>query len=333
MELQLVEVYCPNEHFSMIDRELKKLDHVSYWVTSETRETRLIRILVKTGQAEAILNYLEGMMKEENFHVLLFPVQTYLSPEEKKEKEEEEERETEEDQELVRASRQELYSVVQDAARMSKGYIWFVALSSLVSVIGILKNSPATVIGAMVIAPLINPTISLSFAAVLGDIRLVFRLAGTILFGITVPILVAVLFGTFTDVPVYSTELMSRTNIEMIDIIAALASGAAGALSFLKRRPGVLVGVMVAVALVPPASVLGIALGSGLPDMALTPFLLLLVNLNSIFLSGILFFWSSGIQPTRWREIKRANTSRKYSLLFFGLSCLFLILAILGVRR
>ncbi|MFC3038714.1 TIGR00341 family protein [Virgibacillus xinjiangensis] len=330
MPLQLLEIYAPEKFLDM--EEMKDLfPVVSFWTVGFDEEKKLTRVLVETNDSEKILDYLERLPgKKDTYQVMLLPVRTYLPREEKEEQPSEEEDNEEKD--LQRASRHELYTAVEESGYMSMSYMWFILFSSIVATAGIIKNSPAIVIGAMVIAPIIGPVTAVSFASVLGDFKLMKKALRTALFGIGVPVLVATAFGFFFEPPIYSDEFLSRTDIQLVDVAVALASGAAGALSFVKRNEGALVGVMVSVALLPPAVVFGMVLGTGDLAGALVPFILLMVNVDSILLSAILVFWLTGIKPVNWQDLQKAHISRKLSLLFISIISAILITAIVFIN-
>ncbi|MGJ9458704.1 TIGR00341 family protein [Oceanobacillus sp. CF4.6] len=324
MSLQLLEIYAP-KNFLNIEEIKDHFSVISYWNSEEEKEKYLTRILLETNDVEQMLDYLERLPGGEDvYQVMLLPVQTYLPR--KKEKEEDEKKD------LQRASRHELYTTVQGSSRISVSYILFIIFSAIVATVGIIKSSPAIVIGAMVIAPLIGPVTAISFASVLGDFKLIRQSIITSLVGIGIPIVIAAIFSFSFDPPVYSDEFLSRTDIQIIDVIAALVSGAAGALSFVKRNTGALVGVMVSVALLPPAVVFGMILGTGNWAAALVPFILLMVNVYSILLSAVIVFWLSGIKPNNWQDLQKANISRKRSLLFILTITVILITAILFIN-
>src|SRR5690625_1996918 len=331
MKLQLIEVYLPKDALKQFNEKLKEFSVISNWHSNESEKYALVRILVKTKDSEEILSFLEkASTQNDELKALLFSLQTYIPhiKDEKEEKKEKKDSETSKKGELIRASRHELYAVVQSSSKINKSFTWFLVLSAVVATVGIIKNSPAIVIGAMVIAPLIGPFTSTAFASVLGDYKLMRQSVLTSLYGVSIPLGISALFGSFFPLPVNSGEFLSRTNIEIIDIVAALAAGAAGAISFVKRMSEALVGVMVSVALLPPTVVLGMMVGSAAWKESMTPLLLSLVNISSIILSAIVVFWLSGIKPVNWQEIQDANTSRKFSLLFVSLIILVLFVVI-----
>ncbi|MBX0357279.1 TIGR00341 family protein [Halobacillus sp. Nhm2S1] len=333
MNLQLIEVYIPDQHFDSIDEKLKKYDHRSYWVSSESEERMLVRILVQKNEVEEILNYLEEVSNVvEGFETLLIPVQTYISKEtiheETKEEEEKEENE-EEKSRLLRASRHELMNAAEKNSDITMNYSLLILLSAIVATVGIIKDSEAVVIGAMVIAPMIGPVISVAFFAILGDYKGLGQSAVSSLYGVAIVLLISIAFGYFTDVGMENAQYLDRTKVTLIDIPLGVASGAAGALAFLNRLSGNLVGVMVAVALLPPSVAMGMSIGDGSMAAAYGAFLLVTVNIMSILLAAVSIFSLSGIRPVRWEEVQRANVSRPLSIVFVIIIVLILAIVIL----
>lgn len=229
---------------------------------------------------------------------------------------------------IGRASRQELYSGIESNSELNLTYMLFVILSSIVVTIGLMKNSDPVVIGGMVIAPLFGPIIGLAFSSILGDAKLAKKSLKTVFFGILLAFGISFLWSLIFGIQTQSNEFMSRTHVNLSDIILALASGAAGALSILRRISGTMVGVMVSVALLPPTIVLGMTLGSFIWSEALGSLLLILVNVTSILLSAVIVFTLSGIRPIKYEEIQRANSSRRFSLVFTSIIVILLIVAI-----
>lgn len=154
------------------------------------------------------------------------------------------------------------------------------ALSTVVAAIGLIENNVAVVIGAMVIAPLLGPNLALSLGISLGDLALMKKAVFTSAAGVSLAFALSALMGLVLPLEEYSDELMARTDVGVSSAILALASGAAAALSLTTGLSSVLVGVMVAVALLPPAATLGIMVGQGERDLALGAGLLLMVNIQ-----------------------------------------------------
>ena len=100
------------------------------------------------------------------------------------------------------------------------------------------------------------------------------------------------------------------------DIVLALASGAAGALSFTSGVPGSLIGVMVAVALLPPLMVFGLLVGDGQFQMSLSAFLLLMTNVVCVNISGVAMFLAQGVRPNSWWEEKKQKSKHASQLVY-----------------
>ncbi|WJE16715.1 TIGR00341 family protein [Halobacillus sp. ACCC02827] len=332
MSLQLIEAYIPDRHFQKVDQKLKEYTHRSYWVSDEPEERKLIRMLTDTNEVESILNYLESISNViDGFETMLFPVQTYISRQTVEEDADRENEGTKEEEKrlLLRASRQELMDSVEKSSKITLNYTLLIILSAIVATVGFLKDSEAVVIGAMVIAPMIGPVIAVAFSSILGDYKRLLISGLTSLYGVAIVLVISVAFGYFTDMGMHNAQYLERTKVEILDIFLGVASGAAGALAFLNRLSGNLVGVMVAVALLPPSVAMGMSLGDGAFQAAYGAFLLVAVNIMSILLAAVLIFSISGIRPVRWSEVKRANVSRLLSIVFVSMIVFFLAVVIL----
>jgi uncharacterized hydrophobic protein (TIGR00341 family) len=336
MELQMIEIYVPNKDVETFKEKAEEFKVINVWRTRTNDQISLFKVLVEKQYTEDILDFLETEHAfSEELHAFLYDISTYLPriDEETEDQAEEEEEEKDDSVEITRASRHELYNVVESASHFSVNYRWMLVLSSLVAAAGLINDSAAVVIGAMVIAPLIGPFTALSFAALLGDLKLMRRSLLTSTLGVLIPLVIAIGFGVIFGAPLSSTEFLSRTEVSIMDIIIALAAGSAGALSFVKRVSEALVGVMVSVALLPPTVVLGMIIGAGEWGMVMTPLLLVLVNIHAILLSAILVFWLTGIKPINWKEVQVASVSRVAALVFVSIVIVILAVVIFLVSQ
>jgi len=205
-------------------------------------------------------------------------------------------------------------------------------LSSIVASAGLLENNVAVIIGAMVIAPLLGPNIAFAFGTSVGDQELIFNSLATIVTGIVFAIIIAFITGLIWPAQAITHELILRTDINYASTAIALASGAAASLSLVTGLSSVLVGVMVAVALMPPAVTIGLMLSDKSFDHAIGAALLLAVNIVCINLSAKLVFLLKGIQPRTWIETKKARQSRTLYL-FVWITLLLLLIAIIYLRH
>ena len=205
------------------------------------------------------------------------------------------------------AAREAIYADVKKNARMNSNFFILVMLSTIVAAIGLIENNVAVVIGAMVIAPLLGPNLALSLGTPLGDFELVKLSVKTLLAGIFFAIGLSVLIGFLWHTDLTSPELMSRTVAGFDTVALALASGAAGALSLTTGLSSTLVGVMVAVALLPPAATIGLMLSQGNNSLAIGAALLLAVNIVCVNLASKIVMVVKGIYPRTWYEKEKAK--------------------------
>lgn len=223
--------------------------------------------------------------------------------------------------------REALYDDIEKGARLELNYLILVVLSTVVASIGLIEANVAVVIGAMVIAPLLGPNLALSLGTTLGDAELVKKAIVTLLVGTSIAIAFSFVVGLLWSAPSYNAELLGRTSPGLDDVALALASGAAAALSLTSGLSSVLVGVMVAVALLPPAVTIGIMLGQGSHSLAFGAVLLLAVNIVCVNIACKTVFFTRGISPRTITEKRKAKRSYR----MYVLTWILLLLAVLGL--
>ena len=200
-----------------------------------------------------------------------------------------------------RISTDELYDDIAESVEIRPAYLLTAALSALIAALGMRSGQTAVVIGAMVIAPLLGPTMGVALAATVGNWLLGRKALVTLAAGTAAVLLVTMVLGHFIAVDASVAELRNRTLLQPADIALAMASGAAGVLAFSRGSSLSLVGVMIAVALVPPLSAAGLFLGSGQIPLGIDALLLFATNLVCINVSGIAMFLIQGLPPKHWR--------------------------------
>jgi uncharacterized hydrophobic protein (TIGR00271 family) len=173
----------------------------------------------------------------------------------------------------------------------SFSFHFMLGLSSVIATLGLLADSVAIIIGAMIIAPLMGPILGIAYSATVANRRLLRRSILTLSTGIILTVVTSWLTTLIVGLRTVSPEILSRTNPTLLDLGIALAAGAAGAFANSRRRiADALPGVAIAVALVPPLSVIGIGLALTQETLSLGAFLLFATNLISIIFSGGLVF-------------------------------------------
>ena len=178
------------------------------------------------------------------------------------------------------------------------------ALSVVVAVMGLSADSAAVVIGAMLLAPLMTPVLGTAACISMALFRRSVRMLGIVLAATVGSIVLAYALAAFVVTSDLPREVTSRTAPDLRDLFVALGAGTAGAYATVRRDvSSSLPGVAVAVALVPPLSVVGIALESGEPTFARGALLLYTTNLVAIVFAGIVVFAVTGFVPPRRLEL------------------------------
>ena len=320
--MKIIEVIADESYIDSIRNIVKKNDAPDFWIVSSDREERkVVRILVKPEQRQIILDALQEILAASfSYRVVVIPVEAALPREE-----------VEEETEIISATettREELYNSIGKNARLNQTYLLLIFLSTVVVAIGLLKDNVAVVIGAMVIAPLLGPNLAMALGTALGDTDLMWKAFKTGLAGMSLALALSILIGIFWPLNIESRELLARTYVGLDSAVLAMASGAAAVISLTSGIPSILVGVMVAVALLPPAATMGLMLGAGQTDLAYGAAFLLAVNIVAINLSAKLGFLIQGIKPRTWLEKKKAKQSMQSYIIIWVLTLAALLLVI-----
>lgn len=199
-----------------------------------------------------------------------------------------------------------------------------IALSCVVAANGLIRNSAAMVIGAMVIAPILGPNVGLALATTLGDKVLLKISLKSIFYGFSLGLGLSILMGLIIDVNPEVFQISSRTHVSYADI----ALGLAGCLSFTRGISAAVIGVMVAVALLPPMVATGLLLGSGMYELAYGAGLLTLTYIICINLAGILTFLLQGIKPHSFTEQREGEELSRWAI-FIWVSLLVVLSVII----
>lgn len=206
-------------------------------------------------------------------------------------------------------------------------YIIMNSLSTIIACEGLFSNSTAVVIGAMLVATLLGPINGISLALVDGNTRLLKKALLSEIGGVFVVILIAFVFGKFQQAVPITPEIISRTKPNILDLIIALAGGAAGAYAIISPRVSAgMVGVAIATALVPPLSVCGICAARGDVKQALGGFLLFFANFIAIQAAAAFIFWINGFHRiTTNKEDLRARKAHVIisSILLLAMTVIF----------
>ncbi len=325
-DLRQIEVILHNHAADQASEILMGAGADAVWRQSLEDSYMSVRAAIPSRAVEAAMDDLARLTgSDPATRVLLTDIQVALP---RRDDEEEEDEPEEPRFGPDRVGREELYSAAARGGRITRIFIVLAALSAVVASVGIIRDNTAVVIGAMVIAPLLGPSVALSLGATLGHGRLMWRAAQAAGAGFGVAIVVAVIVGLTVDIDLASKELTSRTDIGTAEVILALASGIAAALAFTTGASSALIGVMVAVALLPPTVAFGMLVANAEWTLARGAGLLLLVNLSAINLTAVGTFVAQGVRPARWWEAAKARRSTRIAIAAWGLMMVLLVVAI-----
>jgi uncharacterized hydrophobic protein (TIGR00271 family) len=199
---------------------------------------------------------------------------------------------------------QDVIGDLEQRTELSGSYISSIIFANLIALFGLLTNSVAVVIGAMLISPLMGPIFSLGLAFTMGDLVLSRRALRNIAFSILLTVSVAALFTLLSPLKGATHEILSRTRPNVYDLLIAVFAGTAGALALCTRKNYLFTttGVAVATAVIPPLSVVGYGVGTWQLGIAAGGFLLFFTNLVAIVISSDIVFYLYGFKGSMAAE-------------------------------
>jgi uncharacterized hydrophobic protein (TIGR00341 family) len=221
---------------------------------------------------------------------------------------------------------EEFTALIEPSVEFNKNLLFMIVIAATVATVGLFANNASLVIGAMLISPLLGPITAFSFNVVVGKPEKASKatISGLILLAAVIAtgaILTAIALQ-FTDLPL-TNEILSRTEISPVYLVVAIALGFAGGIAMTTNIPGILVGVAIAAALVPPATVAGIGIAMLDFEIFSSALTLTAANVIGLLLGTMAVFFMKGITPRRIYEKEQA---RRYMvitiIIFIGLSVL-----------
>jgi uncharacterized hydrophobic protein (TIGR00341 family) len=204
-----------------------------------------------------------------------------------------------------------------------------ILVATVVALVGLVSNNVAVIIGAMLISPLMGPISSFALNSVLGRQKRIEEslLFGVVMLGSSIGLAAALTLALSIFYPIEITsEIQLRTEVSPIIIVVAVMLGVAGGLALLTSIPEIIVGVAIAVALVPPATAAGIGVGLGSIDIATGASLVLLSNIIGMVIGFMMIFLAKGISPRKYYEKQKAKR-----VLTINIIVLMLLAVALGV--
>lgn len=331
--MRYVEIAIPTGKRDTILSTLES-EGIDYLVTEETGRhgyTAIVSFPLPPTAVEPVLENLKSAGLPEEAITVIIDAEIIISRRfEELEKKYEEDVQTRE-----RISRTELTARVESFVPAYKPYVAMIIASVVIATAGILLNSAAVVVGSMVIAPLIGPALATSLGTVIQDRSLFLEGVKYQVYGAILAIITATVFAGFVRyvhlVPpgievVSIDQVRERIEPDFLALAVAIGAGAAGALSLSTGVSTALVGVMIAVALVPPIAVIGIGIAWGIPSVVIAATVLVVINYISINFSALSILWYQGYRPSQWYELEAAREA-----LIKQASTFFVIIIVLSI--
>ena len=311
----------------------KGVDYVMTEEVSSREYSAVVTFPLPTNAIESVLADLREAGIDEETYTVVVEAETVISRRFGELKEEYKQQEQSE----TKIAREELQSNAHNLVSGPETYLLMTVLSSIVATAGLLLGSAATVVGSMVIAPLIGPAMAASVGTVVDDHELFRRGVRLQISGVLVAVASAAAFAAFlrfTNLvppglePLTIDEIRERLAPNVLVLAVALGSGVAGVVSLMTGVSVSLVGVMIAVALIPPAATMGIGIAYGIPSLAFGSGVFVLVNVLSINVAALIVLWYAGYRPEAWFRVSdvRSAVAKRIAVLavFIVLLSLFL---------
>jgi uncharacterized hydrophobic protein (TIGR00271 family) len=226
---------------------------------------------------------------------------------------------------------EELVRDAEESSFSSLDFLVLIIISAVLAAFGLILNSNAVIIGAMLVAPLMTPLIALATGLVVGNIRIMRQGAITLLQGVLASLIVALIVGWISGTSIVTTEMAARGNVTFLDMGVALASGMIGAYATARKDiPSALAGVAIAAALMPPLVTIGLAISFREWALAQGASLLFLTNIVSITLAAWVTFLWLGLRPGK--KYDPVATRRASTLLVLLLVVILVALSLLSIN-
>lgn len=325
MPLRYLQIVVPEKGGSDLEQLLEGRDVVGTWNDARGEGVRVVGLLVAAEESEKIMDRLEqAYAHQDGFRVILLPVEAVLPRPESVEEPEKSVEESPQSSNGGRISREELYNDATEALGVTRILVAMTVLSSIVAAVGLVRDDVAVIIGAMVIAPLLGPNVAMSLAVTLGDLKLLKRAFVTNIAGFAIALVMALLVGVCFRIDATVPAIEGRTRLSSGDFALALSAGSAGTFAFTRGMSGAVIGVMVAVALMPPLVTFGMLLGDLQFRQAIGALWLVTANVVCVNLAGVATFLAQGVRPRTWWEEERAKRATRIAMTIWGVLLLAL---------
>lgn len=292
--MRIIEILVPDDDRDAVVGVLdeRNIDHVLIDEASDRGKAAVVRFPLPTQAVDEVLSSLREAGLAENRYTVVASAESAQT----RNFADLEERYVAGEEEDERIAHEEIRAKALDMTPNAGTYYTMTLLSAVVATAGLLLDSPAIVVGSMVIAPQVGSALTASVGVVLGDRQMMRDGFSSQFYGLLLAIVGALVFGGFLRAAGFVPPVLDVTTVEQIgkrtspgllSVAVALAAGAAGAFGLATALPVSLVGVMIAAALIPAAAAAGIGVAAGQPVVALGAGSLLVANAVAINLVGV----------------------------------------------
>ncbi|WP_129115760.1 DUF389 domain-containing protein [Halegenticoccus tardaugens] len=330
--MRLVHVFVPADQLHSVRRELEAhdVDYVATRGDDGQADRTLVQFPLPTDAVPDVLDALHGAGLDEDAYVVVGSAESALTPH----MESLVDRYAEDYSPLASF---ELTSKARSLSRDTYSFVWMILLSAVIATAGLLLDSPAIVVGSMVIAPIVGPVLTASVGAAVGNERMMAAGIEQQALGLAVAIVGAALTAAFLKEFSFVSPILEPSTIELMRVRLApsaaavlVGAAAAGAAAFgvTTKGPLSLIGVMIAAALIPAAAATGIGIAWGSPLVAVGTLVLLLVTI--VVINVVLFasLWVLGYRSTPgFDSLFRGDARRTAAVALAAL----LLVAVVGV--
>ena len=222
----------------------------------------------------------------------------------------------------------DIYQDVYENRQFNLNYFLMLVMACLIALLGLLENSPAVIIGAMLISPLMGPILSCGLALTSADWLLAKKALRNLGFSVLETIVITALATWLMPLKAVTPEILARTNPNLMDLLIAIFSGFAGTLALCSKQGGLTIipGVAIAVAVMPPLATVGYGISTHQWSITRGAFLLFFTNLMAIVISANLVFFFVG-----FRARQQPQGAGKHILFRYRVLLAWLILIVLSV--
>lgn len=318
--MKRIELTCYEQQAPSIEYVLKKYK-VSYnFKLAISDDNKLIHysVIVPDIISRNVINELSGILdtRIKEIYLISQTLDSAISEHSDRLHEEEKLKHVKKDKKTT----EEFKTLTEPSVELKKNLLFMIAIASAVALVGLFANNASLVIGAMLLSPLLGPITAFSFNAAVGQPKKMYKAAksGLILTLVIIAIgagLTAIA-SSFIELEI-TPEILARTEMTPVFLLVAILLGLAGGIAMSSDIPGILVGVAIAAALVPPAVVTGISLAMLDYDMFINSLTLTIANILGLVLGTMIVFFALGVTPRQYHEQTQAKKYQTYTITIF----------------